>query len=55
VLSAAGAVGHTGYFEPGTESLESFAEIGVGALDSVICAPGYGTGCRPVTGGRADV
>ncbi|MGP3979761.1 alpha/beta hydrolase [Streptomyces sp. KR80] len=55
VLSAAGAVGHTGYFEPGTESLESFAEIGVGALDSVVCAPGHGAGCRPVTGGRADV
>ncbi|MEV5463332.1 alpha/beta hydrolase, partial [Streptomyces cellulosae] len=31
VLSAAGARGHAGYFEPGTASLFNFAEIGVGA------------------------
>ncbi len=40
VLSAAGAKGHTGYFEPGTESLRNFAEIGVGAYRSVRCAHG---------------
>ncbi|MEU6989304.1 alpha/beta hydrolase [Streptomyces sp. NPDC046465] len=38
VLSAAGARGHTGYFEPGTESLRNFAEIGTGAYDGVRCA-----------------
>jgi hypothetical protein len=38
VLSAAGAKGHTGYFEPGTESLRNFAEIGTGTYDGVRCA-----------------
>ncbi|MCX4880528.1 alpha/beta hydrolase [Streptomyces sp. NBC_00847] len=38
VLSARGAKGHAGYFEPGTESLLNFAEIGVGAYRSVQCA-----------------
>ncbi|MFE4666701.1 alpha/beta hydrolase [Streptomyces sp. NPDC056716] len=38
VLSAVGARGHAGYFEPGTESLRNFAEIGVGAYGSVHCA-----------------
>ncbi|GAA2449581.1 alpha/beta hydrolase [Streptomyces glaucus] len=38
VLSARGARGHSGYFEPGTESLLNFAEIGVGAYRSVDCA-----------------
>ncbi|MYY06685.1 alpha/beta hydrolase [Streptomyces sp. ATexAB-D23] len=38
VVSAAGASGHSGYFEPGTESLENFAAIGVGAYTSVTCA-----------------
>ncbi|MET7472845.1 alpha/beta hydrolase [Streptomyces sp. NPDC005648] len=38
VLSAAGAKGHAGYFEPGTASLLNFAEIGVGAYRSVVCA-----------------
>lgn len=38
VLSADGAKGHTGYFEPGTESLRNFAEIGVGAYRAVHCA-----------------
>ncbi|MBC9724118.1 alpha/beta hydrolase [Streptomyces sp. TRM68367] len=37
VLSAAGAKGHAGYFEPGTASLLNFAEIGVGAYRSVHC------------------
>ncbi|MFD9632605.1 alpha/beta hydrolase [Streptomyces violascens] len=40
VLSAAGAVGHTGYFEPGTKSLANFAAIGVGAYRTVGCADG---------------
>ncbi|GGZ22473.1 hypothetical protein GCM10010387_14590 [Streptomyces inusitatus] len=38
VMSAAGAVGHSGYFEPGTESVVNFAEIGVGAYGGVSCA-----------------
>jgi len=38
VLSSKGAKGHTGYFEPGTESLRNFAEIGIGAYRAVQCA-----------------
>ncbi|MFG2222032.1 alpha/beta hydrolase [Streptomyces sp. NPDC048644] len=38
VLSADGAVGHAGYFTPGTESLHNFALVGVGALGDVACA-----------------
>ncbi|MFF7180884.1 alpha/beta hydrolase [Streptomyces sp. NPDC008121] len=38
LLSAAGAVGHAGYFEPGTDSLDNFAAIGVGSYDSLTCA-----------------
>ncbi|UUU34242.1 alpha/beta hydrolase family protein [Streptomyces sp. CA-210063] len=39
ILSAADAGGHSGYFEPGTDSLRNFAEIGIGAYESVRCAP----------------
>ncbi|MFC8423103.1 alpha/beta hydrolase [Streptomyces sp. NPDC057236] len=38
VLSAREAEGHAGYFEPGTDSLRNFAEIGVGAYRAVSCA-----------------
>ncbi|GAA3500266.1 alpha/beta hydrolase family protein [Streptomyces prasinosporus] len=38
VLSAREAKGHGGYFEPGTDSLRNFAEIGVGAYRAVSCA-----------------
>ncbi|MFE0509049.1 alpha/beta hydrolase [Streptomyces sp. NPDC058964] len=38
VLSARDAQGHSGYFEPGTDSLRNFADIGVGAYRSVTCA-----------------
>ncbi|WP_216588480.1 alpha/beta hydrolase [Streptomyces brasiliscabiei] len=38
ILSAADARGHSGYFEPGTDSLSNFAEIGIGAYGSVRCA-----------------
>lgn len=38
VLSAAGAHGHAGYFEPGTVSLKNLAEVGTGAYRSVVCA-----------------
>ncbi|MER5459443.1 alpha/beta hydrolase [Streptomyces sp. NPDC002668] len=45
VMSAAGAIGHAGYFEPGTESVSNFAEIGVGSFHSVTCASDNDT-CR---------
>ncbi|MFG2112225.1 alpha/beta hydrolase [Streptomyces sp. NPDC048718] len=38
LLSAAGANGHAGYFEPGTRSLANFAALGVGAFRSLACA-----------------
>ncbi|NBM17162.1 alpha/beta hydrolase [Streptomyces sp. GC420] len=38
VVSAEGATGHTGYFTPGTDSLDNFAEIGVGTYGAVRCA-----------------
>ncbi|UXY27330.1 alpha/beta hydrolase family protein [Streptomyces sp. HUAS TT20] len=38
VLSARDAQGHSGYFEPGTDSLRNFADIGVGAYHAVTCA-----------------
>lgn len=38
VLSAEGAVGHAGYFAPGTESLHNFALLGVGSPSAVTCA-----------------
>uniref|UniRef100_A0AAU3H0F4 Alpha/beta hydrolase family protein n=1 Tax=Streptomyces sp. NBC_01401 TaxID=2903854 RepID=A0AAU3H0F4_9ACTN len=38
IVSAGDAIGHSGYFEPGTESLSNFAAIGVGAYESVSCA-----------------
>ncbi|MFB6441924.1 alpha/beta hydrolase [Streptomyces sp. NPDC056411] len=47
ILSADGAVGHAGYFTPGTRSLRNFALVGVGATNSVECAsadPHCGTG-----------
>ncbi|GLV79107.1 alpha/beta hydrolase [Streptomyces hygroscopicus] len=40
VLSAAGADGHAGYFEPGTTSLDNFARVGIGAVTSVSCGNG---------------
>jgi pimeloyl-ACP methyl ester carboxylesterase len=52
VLSAQGAKGHAGYFEPGTASLMNFAEIGVGAYRSVHCAHEDGV-CRTGLSGTA--
>ncbi|MEV5378516.1 alpha/beta hydrolase [Streptomyces nondiastaticus] len=43
VMSARGAEGHAGYFEPGTTSLANFAGIGVGAPSTVSCADGGGS------------
>jgi hypothetical protein len=52
VLSAQRAKGHAGYFEPGTDSLLNFAEIGVGAYRSVQCAHDDGA-CRAGLSGAA--
>ncbi|MFG2426789.1 alpha/beta hydrolase [Streptomyces sp. NPDC048590] len=52
IVSANGAVGHSGYFEPGTESLSNFAAIGVGAYDSVSCARADGSCHREISGGE---
>lgn len=38
-LSANGARGHTGYYVPGTESLDNFAGIATGSYSTVHCAP----------------
>ncbi|MBY8846294.1 alpha/beta hydrolase [Streptomyces sp. SP2-10] len=38
VLSARDAQGHSGYFQPGTDSLRNLADIGVGAYEAVTCA-----------------
>ncbi|MFG2885792.1 alpha/beta hydrolase [Streptomyces sp. NPDC048297] len=38
VLSAHDAQGHSGYFQPGTDSLRNLAAVGVGAYDEVTCA-----------------
>ncbi|MFD3658231.1 alpha/beta hydrolase [Streptomyces sp. NPDC058620] len=53
VMSARGAIGHSGYFEPGTESLSNFAAIGVGAYGSVSCASGDGA-CHSGISGERD-
>lgn len=57
VLSARDAEGHSGYFQPGTDSLRNLADIGVGAYDAVTCAR-ENDACRSglsgtVTAGRA--
>ncbi|MFI7410131.1 alpha/beta hydrolase [Streptomyces sp. NPDC049627] len=54
VLSARDAKGHGGYFEPGTDSVLNFAEIGVGAYESVRCADDA-EACRAGLSGTASV
>ncbi|MFD3514006.1 alpha/beta hydrolase [Streptomyces sp. NPDC058657] len=54
VLSAVDAVGHTGYFEPGTVSVGNFARIGVGSYSGVSCAGG-GNACREGIAESGDV
>lgn len=54
IVSASGAVGHSGYFEPGTESLSNFAAIGVGAYDAVSCAASDGACHREISGEPED-
>ncbi|MBT2440284.1 hypothetical protein J7E93_09200 [Streptomyces sp. ISL-36] len=50
LLSAAGATGHTGYFEPGTDSLDNFAAIGVGAYADLTCASADSACRREISG-----
>ncbi|MFD8691874.1 alpha/beta hydrolase [Streptomyces sp. NPDC059651] len=54
IASAGDAVGHSGYFEPGTESLGNFAAIGAGAYASVTCAQSD-HGCHEQISGHATV
>ncbi|MBT2458237.1 hypothetical protein J7I97_17800 [Streptomyces sp. ISL-87] len=54
LLSSAGAKSHTGYFQPGTASLDNFAKIGTGAFDSVVCVPGGNACRRGISGTEAD-
>ncbi|MFE3554704.1 alpha/beta hydrolase [Streptomyces sp. NPDC059193] len=54
LLSSATAKAHTGYFEPGTDSVDNFAKIGTGAFGSVVCATGDDA-CRDgVSGAETD-
>ncbi|MFC9143033.1 alpha/beta hydrolase [Streptomyces bacillaris] len=53
LVSAAGASGHSGYFEPGTESLGNLAAIAVGAYGSVRCATADGA-CRSGISGEQE-
>ncbi|MDH6542055.1 hypothetical protein M2167_004598 [Streptomyces sp. SPB4] len=50
LLSSAGAKSHTGYFEPGTSSLDNFAKIGTGTFGSVACASGADDCRRGISG-----
>ncbi|WP_327367247.1 alpha/beta hydrolase [Streptomyces sp. NBC_01217] len=54
IAATGGAVGHSGYFEPGTESLSNFAAIGVGAYASVSCASSDST-CHDGAGGGQGI
>ncbi|MFD0020389.1 alpha/beta hydrolase [Streptomyces sp. NPDC058382] len=52
VASAGGAIGHSGYFEPGTESLDNFAAIGVGTYGAVTCAQADDACHQRISGGE---
>ncbi|MCX5396764.1 alpha/beta hydrolase [Streptomyces sp. NBC_00102] len=54
IVSAGDAQGHSGYFEPGTESLRNFAAIGVGSYTTVGCARADRE-CRSGISGGTDV
>ncbi|MFJ4911553.1 alpha/beta hydrolase [Streptomyces sp. NPDC088726] len=54
IAAAGDAIGHSGYFEPGTESLGNFAAIGVGTYASVTCAPAD-TACHERISGNETV
>ncbi|MFD3539310.1 alpha/beta hydrolase [Streptomyces sp. NPDC058662] len=54
LLSSAGARSHTGYFTPGTGSVENFAKIGTGAFGSLVCATGDDACRREISGAEQD-
>lgn len=54
IAAAGDAIGHSGYFEPGTESLGNFAAIGVGTYGSVTCAQAD-TACHERISGNETV
>ncbi|MFJ6798727.1 alpha/beta hydrolase [Streptomyces sp. NPDC091268] len=54
LLSSAGARNHTGYFEPGTASLDNFAKIGTGTFGSLVCATGNGSCRAGISGAEQD-
>ncbi|MEU5980177.1 alpha/beta hydrolase [Streptomyces sp. NPDC047315] len=54
VVSTEGAIGHTGYFEPGTESVTNFANMAVGSYDGVSCASADATCRRDISGEAAS-
>ncbi|MCJ1677501.1 alpha/beta hydrolase [Streptomyces sp. APSN-46.1] len=54
LLSSAGAKSHTGYFQPGTASLDNFAKIGTGAFGSIVCATGDDACRREISGTDGD-
>ncbi|WP_437184651.1 alpha/beta hydrolase [Streptomyces xanthophaeus] len=54
LLSSARAKSHTGYFAPGTDSMDNFAKIGTGAFASVVCATGNDACRRGISGTEQD-
>ncbi|MFC9297707.1 alpha/beta hydrolase [Streptomyces sp. NPDC057011] len=54
LLSSATAKSHTGYFAPGTDSVDNFAKIGTGAFGSVVCATGDDTCRGGISGAEQD-
>lgn len=54
LLSSARARSHTGYFAPGTDSVDNFAKIGTGAFSSVVCATGDDACRRGISGAEQD-
>ncbi len=54
LLSSAGAKSHTGYFAPGTSSVDNFAKIGTGAFGSVVCAAPDDECSRGIFGTEGD-
>ncbi|MER5930757.1 alpha/beta hydrolase [Streptomyces sp. NPDC002054] len=54
LLSSAGAKNHTGYFAPGSVSVDNFAKIGTGSFGSVECAPEDEACLRGISGTEAD-
>jgi hypothetical protein len=53
LLSAEGARGHTGYFEPGTVAVDNLARIGTGSFASAVCIQDDGACLHGISGGEA--